>query len=222
MPAATLAGMRAIAATVLTAAVVALGAAAGEASSADTRPRVTVIGDSVAASLNHVPRARALLGRGVDLRLDAQVCRRLVGTSCPFQGSRPRNVVETIAATRRLGDVVVIDVGYNDDPAAYAAGIDQVMTILSRGGVHTVIWSTLKVDRPGYGRINAAIRKAAKRWRTLRVVDWNAHSRGHASWFVSDGLHVNVAGALGLARMLRGPVALATCGGPCTARHVQR
>lgn len=184
----------------------------------EARPRVTVIGDSVAASLLHVPKARAVLGRGLDLHVDARVCRRLVGTSCPFQGSRPANVVDTIASSPDLGAVVVIDVGYNDDPGEYRAGIETVMRALARAGVQTVVWSTLKVDRPSYRRINAAIHAAAKQWRQLRVVDWDAHTRAHGAWFVADGLHVNARGAMALARWLRGPVAGAACGGRCPPR----
>jgi hypothetical protein len=182
---------------------------------ATPRPRVTVIGDSVAASLDLVPKARTLLGRGIDLQLEARVCRRLVGTSCPFQGRRPPNALDTIASIARLGDVVVIDVGYNDDPATYAEGIETVMTSLLAGGVHTVIWSTLKADRPGYRQINGEIRKAAARWRQLRVVDWDRYSRARRAWFVADGLHVNAAGAVALARMLRPPIVAAACGGRC-------
>ena len=165
-----------------------------------------------------MPKARALLGRGIDLQLDAKVCRRLVGTSCPFQGRRPPNVVDTIATTKRLGEVVVIDVGYNDDPATYATGIETVMTALVHAEVHTVIWSTLKVDRPGYRKINAAIRTAAARWTQLQVVDWDTYSRARGAWFVEDGLHVNVAGAFALARMLRPPVVAAACGTSCPRR----
>ncbi len=191
---------------------------AASTAGAASRPRVTVIGDSVAASLHLVPKARALLGRGIDLQLDAKVCRRLVGTSCPFQGRRPQNVVDTIATTKRIGEVVVIDVGYNDDPATYATGIETVMTALVHAEVHTVIWSTLKVDRPGYRKINAAIRKAAVRWTQLQVVDWDTYSRARGAWFVEDGLHVNVAGAFALARMLRPPVVAAACGPSCPRR----
>jgi lysophospholipase L1-like esterase len=49
------------------------------------------------------------------------------------------------------------------------------------------------------------IRTEAKRWPSVRVVDWNAHSRGRP-WFREDGLHLNAAGAVALARLLRGDV----------------
>jgi hypothetical protein len=200
--------LHAFAVLAVTAAV--LGASAAPAATS-ARPRVTLIGDSVAASLTFVPQARALLGRGVELELDAKVCRRLVGTSCPYRGSRPTNTLDAIADTKRLGEVVVIDVGYNDDPSEYTAGIDPVMRALVARGAETVIWATLKEDRPAYRAINDAIRKKAKQWSQMKIADWDRYSRSHAAWFVSDGLHVNAAGALGIARMLRPEVALAAC-----------
>lgn len=44
-------------------------------------PRVTVIGDSVEA-LRFASQARVILGRGIDLRLEAAACRRLVAGGC--------------------------------------------------------------------------------------------------------------------------------------------
>ena len=73
------------------AALTACALLAGTASAAgSTRPRVTVFGDSVAAALLYQSTARATLARGVDLQIDAWVCRRLVEIGCPYQGDRPR------------------------------------------------------------------------------------------------------------------------------------
>ncbi len=66
---------------------------------APVKPRVTVIGDSVMASFDYVPAARRYLGKGLDLRSDASVCRRLVAASCAFQGATPATALELIAST---------------------------------------------------------------------------------------------------------------------------
>jgi hypothetical protein len=174
------------------------------------KTRVTVIGDSVTASFNYVAAAQRYLGKGLDLRSDAVVCRRLVATSCPFQGSTPTTALQVVTGEgHQIGSVVVINVGYNDWVAVY--DVDRVMRALKAAGVQTVIWVTLKEVGSYasiYAQTNARIRRADKRWRSsLVVADWNTYSRGRA-WFSGDGLHLSAAGAMGLARFLR-PLVLA-------------
>ena len=195
----------AVAAAVLT------GAAAAPAqSTAPTKTRVTVIGDSITASFDYVPAARRYLGKGLDLRSDAVVCRRLVAASCSFQGKSPPTVLQVVGAQgRALGPVVVVNVGYNDWAAVY--DVDRVMRALKAAGVKHVVWVTLRQAgsyAQVYAQSNARIRSAGKRWRNeLVVADWNAYSSGKP-WFREDGLHLTTSGALGLARLLR-PLVLA-------------
>jgi hypothetical protein len=175
------------------------------------KTRVTIIGDSIAASFSYVAAARRYLGKGVDLRTDAVVCRRLVAASCAFQGTTPATALEIVGAQgRALGSVVVINVGYNDWAAVY--DVDRVMKALAAAGIHHVVWVTLREAGSNasiYAQSNARIRSAGKRYRkTLVVADWNAYSRGKP-WFRGDGLHLTTAGALGLARLLR-PLILAS------------
>jgi hypothetical protein len=178
-------------------------------SSADTsaKTRVTVIGDSIAASFDYVPAARRYLGKGLDLRSDALVCRRLVASSCVFHGAAPATALQVIGAYGgALGPIVVINVGYNDWAAVY--DVDRVMRALKGAGVRTAIWVTLRETTSNYAQNNARIRSAARRWkRSLVVADWNVYSRGKP-WFREDGLHLTSSGAMGLARLLR-PLVLA-------------
>jgi hypothetical protein len=174
------------------------------------KTRVTVIGDSVTASFNYVAAARRYLGKGLDLHSDAVVCRRLVATSCPFQGSTPSTALDVVTLEgHRLGPVVVINVGYNDWAAVY--DVDRVMRALKAAGVRAVIWVTLKEVGSYasiYAQTNARIRSADTKWRkTMVVADWNAYSRGKP-WFREDGLHLTATGAMRLARFLR-PLVLA-------------
>lgn len=186
--------------------------AAGSASADPTaRMRVTVIGDSIMASFDYVPAARRTLGKGLDLRSDNAVCRRLVAASCPFQGSTPDTALQVISARgRSLGPVVVMNVGYNDWAAVY--DVDRVMKALRSAGVRSVIWVTLREASSNaslYAQSNTRIRKAARRWKGLTVADWSAYSRGR-SWFRSDELHLTPSGAMGLARLLRPLVVAST------------
>ena len=199
-----------VAATIAVASATALVCAAAALPQNASKTRVTVIGDSIAASFDYVPAARRYLGKGLDLRSDAVVCRRLVATSCPFQGSTPSTALQVVGSKRReLGPVVVVNVGYNDWPAVY--DVDRLMRALKAAGVRSVIWVTLR-EATSYAHVyaqsNARIRKAASRWKgRLVVADWNAYSR-NKPWFREDGLHLTTSGALGLARLLR-PLVLA-------------
>ena len=152
-----------------------------------------MIGDSVTESFDYVPAAKRYLGRGLDLRADAVVCRRLVAASCAFQGAAPATALEVVDAEgRALGPVVVINVGYNDWAAVY--DVDRVVRALGGAGVRHVIWVTLReagANASIYAQSNARIRGAGKRWGTsLSVADWNAFSRGKP-WFRQDGLHLS-------------------------------
>jgi polar amino acid transport system substrate-binding protein len=175
-------------------------------------PTMTLIGDSVSAALDYVPKAQKLLGRGLKLRLHADVCRRLVAASCTYQGHTPPTALQTIDADgHALGQVVVIDVGYNDDSSTYKPELDLVMKHLVASGVQTVIWVTLRETRGYYATINGIVRAATKRWPQIVVADWNSYSAGQP-WFASgDGLHLNDAGAIGLAKLLR-PLVLSALG----------
>ena len=178
-----------------------LSSAATSSAASAGKPRVTVIGDSITASFDYVPSARQYLGKGLDLRSDAVVCRRLVAASCVFQGSQPSTALEVVSAEgHALGPVVVVNVGYNDWTAVY--DVDRVMRALTAAGVHSVVWVTLRETTSNYATNNRRILAASRRWKRLVVADWNAYSRGKA-WFREDGLHLTSAGTLGLARLLR-------------------
>jgi hypothetical protein len=183
----------------------ALAVAVPASAGAGAKTRVTVVGDSITASFTYVPAATRLLGKGLDLRTDTAVCRRLVAASCAFQGSTPASALQVISTQgRALGPVVVVNVGYNDWAAVY--DVDRVMRALRAAGVQRVVWVTLRQASSNasvYAQSNARIRSAATRWKnSLVVADWNAYSRGRP-WFREDGLHLTTAGALGLARLLR-------------------
>ena len=191
------------------AALVALLVSPSALASPATKQRVTIIGDSIMASFDYVPSARGALARGLDLRSDNAVCRRLVAASCPFQGSTPSTALDVIRANgRALGSTVVMNVGYNDWSAVY--DVDRVVRALRAAGVARVVWVTLReagANAELYAQSNARIRVADRRWDTVVLADWNSHSRGR-SWFRADGLHLTSAGALALARLLR-PLVLA-------------
>lgn len=194
------------ASALLAVACAALVAGGSAAATPAEQPRVTLIGDSIAASFEYVPSARKYLGRGLDFRTDAMVCRRLVAASCVVHGTQPPTVLDLVRSSgSTLGSVVVVNVGYNDWAAVYS--VDKVMLAFKAAKVRTVVWVTLRESTLNYAQINAAIRKAARRWPSLVVADWDAYSRARP-WFRSDGLHLTSTGAKGLSHLLR-PIVLA-------------
>jgi len=177
---------------------------------AGAAPRVTFVGDSVPASLSYVPAARAALARGLRVRFDLRVCRRLVAPSCPYQGSTPPTALQAVRALgTRVGDGLVVAVGYNDSAAGYGSGMRRVVRAARAQGVRAVVWVTLRQAgryRSEYVRADAAIRaEAARLGRRVLVADWNAYSAGR-TFFAQDGLHLGAAGAMSLARFLRGRI----------------
>jgi len=174
-----------------------------------------MFGDSIADSLTYVPDARAILADGIDLRLELTPCRKLVPVGCAYMGGRPPSVLTIVkdSSLAELGNIVVVAVGYNDPDNNYETDMAQVVNALVDKGVGHVIWVTLREQTDEYRRINRTIAAQAARWPELRVADWEAASRGK-DWFNADGLHLNAAGAIGMATLIR-PFVLTACGSPC-------
>jgi hypothetical protein len=212
--------MRRIAAILAVATLAALTLAAGASPAERTRPRVTVIGDSVITAVAYTAQARSLLGRNIDLHFLAVVCRRLVQPSCWYNGTRPPTALDVINTNgASLGDTVIVESGYNEYVQQYADDLDTVMKALVAAGVTDVLWVTLREQRPDYATMNAQIRAAAAKWPQLVVVDWNAASRNRP-WFGDDGLHLNYQGSVGMAKLLRKFVVSYACDGACTTSRV--
>ena len=197
---------RTAAVAVWVAVLAALASASGSAAS-PARPDVTFVGDSISASLDYVPSARRALTRSFDTSFDLAVCRRLVTEGCAFQGRVPTTALEAVRARgRTLGDVLVVHVGYNEGSTGYRQGMRRIIRTAHAQGASGVVWVTLRAANPIYRPTNAAIRREARRWRGVETADWEALSRGKP-WFRGDGLHLSVAGANALARLVRQHVA---------------
>ena len=189
-----------LALTLLLALLVVAGSAAGAGS---PPPRVTVIGDSVAAGIHFTPDARDALAAGIDLNAQYAVCRRLTGDSCPYNGTRPPTLVDLASSLgSALGRTVIVAVGYNDYEQTYAENIRASLAALHASGVTRVLWVTLRAERQSYVSMNDDIRSVAAAHPEMVVVDWNQYSRSHPDWVQADGLHLTRDGAVALARLL--------------------
>jgi len=171
-------------------------------SSQPPKPRVTLIGDSVAASIGYDKDAQAILSQGIDLQLQLAPCRRVGQSSCPYGGVRPPTVVQLVPTLgQSLGPTVIVAVGYNDFQPAYAGNIDDAVAALDRAGVTRILWATLREERDQYVSMNDDILAAAARHPEITVVDWNLYSRSHPDWFQADGLHLVAAGTEAMATL---------------------
>lgn len=181
-----------------------LAVAAGASRAAPGPPVVTFIGDSASATIGLDPVALGILRRGVDLRFEAAVCRRLARTSCPDGEIRPPTALDLIQRDgRALGPAVVVAVGYNDPEDEFAGEIEEVVTALEQAGVERILWLTLRAVRQPHLPMNDAIRAAATRHPSMTVVDWNELARTHPRWFGEDGIHLEVGGARAMAALVR-------------------
>jgi lysophospholipase L1-like esterase len=162
----------------------------------------------VSAALGYEPSLETGIAKGFDVRFDLQVCRRLASAGCPYGGRAPSSALDVVESAPRGNDVLVVDVGYNDDPAVYGSEMARVIRTARSVGVKEIVWVNLRETQEHFTRINAVIRAQARRFPVVQVADWNAWSAGKP-WFRSDGLHLTDSGAQGLADMLRAYIASA-------------
>jgi hypothetical protein len=151
--------------------------------------RITMVGDSVLLGARD-----ALLAQfaGQQVSVDAVENRSLLGAISMFQSAGPA-----------LGDVVVLDLGYNDssDPAVFRERIDGAMAALA--GVKHVIWLNQHDWGPGRAGMNAELAAAATRYPNLDVADWNAEVAAHPEDVYTDSIHLTPAGQTAMAAMVR-------------------
>jgi hypothetical protein len=99
----------------------------------------------------------------------------------------------------RLGRIVVVATGYNDNPYRFDRDFDKVMRTLDAEGVTRIVWLTLREAKSAYVVSNEDIEVESKEWPTLTVADWNSYSAGHSDWFEADGVHLTPTGSWALA-----------------------
>ncbi|MBI5087601.1 MAG: SGNH/GDSL hydrolase family protein [Actinobacteria bacterium] len=179
----------------------------------DTERRVLLMGDSTLAGVRWYLNSQHALG-GANFTLDAESCRRLIGTSCYGREKRtPPNAVDAINGHEGPFDTVVIMTGYNDYPANFDSAFDQVVTAARATGAEEILWLTYRegtaYTNPGNGtRQDEGFRQANQILRDkvatgaypdVRIVDWNAYTAPTTGWFTKDGVHFTLAGAYGAA-----------------------
>ncbi len=167
-------------------------------------PPVTVISDSVLTSVVWHQQNLDVLAQGLDLDLHVAVGRRLGGTSITFEGAAAPTLLDLVPTLPAIGPRVLVEMGYNDDPAAFRAEAEQAIELLLARGAHSILWPTLFESRAAFASMNRDLRALALIHPELILADWNAEAQGHADWFQSDRLHVSETGGAALAALLHG------------------
>lgn len=191
-----------LAVSVCMATLVVAAASAGAA----TPPTVLVIGDSVATGMYWHDDAIAVMQQNLGVYWDVAICRTIDGTSCPFDGERAPTLIEAVEARGTVPPTVVVEVGYNDPAGTFATEVDHAMSALTAAGATHVLWLTMRESRVPYPTLNALLQKAATRWPQLEVVDWNAASESHPSWFQTDDVHLTPEGGVAMAHLAHAAV----------------
>jgi len=175
------------------------------AAAASAQPdRITVIGDSILTAVQWNPQPLAILEQGLP-RIDLQiaVCRRLTGSSCPFDGERPSNLVDLVQSLGdEIGSTVVVEVGYNDPAQGFAAAVDDSVQALLAAGVQRILWVNYHDWVPEYTQLNSILAQVLAKYPQVTIVDWQADSLNQYSWFQSDGIHLVFTGAVALATLI--------------------
>ena len=176
---------------------------------ASPMPRVSVISDSVLTAVTWGDgQAQAALSDGLDMQIDAGVCRRLNGESCEFNGSHVPTTLDVINRwITQLGAIVVIVDGYNDLPDHFAGDVELTLDTLRDHGVQHVLWVNLHAVQPEYAAKNAVLVAAAQHHPELRVLDWNSYSAAHPEWFQTDFIHLRPAGGVAIATWIHQAIA---------------
>ncbi len=142
-----------------------------------------MVGDSLEVGTS--PYLRGLL-QGTPLTVDAQT-------------SRPSSTgVEILRSKLQSSDeVVVFDLGTNDDPAQPQALASDLASVRSIAGNRCVVVATL--NRPPYNGVsidglNQAVRNFAAGSQPAQLVDWHAAALANPGLLGSDGVHATASG----------------------------
>jgi hypothetical protein len=180
---------------------------AAAASAASEPPRLTILGDSVLTAVEWNDAPLATLQRGFDTYMDIGVCRRIAAPSCPYEGGRVPTLMDVINAMGvRLGPTVLVEVGYNDELATFSQDVDGAVQAMLRAGVRHILWANFPATNDHWIDMDHVLEEVASHYGQMTIVDWNGASRGQATWFQNDGIHLLYPGALAMAGLFNNAV----------------
>jgi len=183
----------------------------------DPRLHVLTIGDSAHAGIERNGAFAAL--RGAKFEVRGESCRRLVRTSCNLRGNGPPpTALATLQSTPYdVFDIVVLQVGHNDQMPAFNGHASDVYRAAKAAGIDHVLWLTqhpeFRSDLGGggayqvYERHNDVLRSLAAAHEDFHLVEWSAIARQRPQYLYPDGIHLRQLGGLAVADIISRAVA---------------
>jgi hypothetical protein len=163
-------------------------------------PRLTILGDSVLTAVEWNDAPLATLQHGFDTYMDIAVCRRIAAPSCPYEGGRVPTLMDVINAMGvRLGPTVLVEVGYNEELSTFSQDVDGAVQAMLRVGVQHILWANFPATDDHWVDMDHALEVVASHYGQMTIIDWNGFSRGQATWFQNDNIHLLYPGALAMA-----------------------
>ncbi|MCP1310646.1 acyltransferase family protein [Paenibacillus tyrfis] len=149
---------------------------------------ITAIGDSV------------LLGTAA--QLEKQLPGIVIDGKVGRQLAQAQEVADRLRSKGKLGSRIIIELGTNG-----AFSKKQLESLLhSLSDAEQIVLVNTRVPRPWEGTVNDMLKEAPGRFTNTTLVDWHAASSGKASFFASDGVHLNAAGSEYYASLLANAV----------------
>lgn len=112
-------------------------------------------------------------------------------------------IVRQLKARGHLAKYIVINLGTNGPPTKH--DINSVLKTV--GSKRQIFWINTRVPRHWQNTTNRLISQTAKKHANVHVVNWYRASKGHAGWFASDRVHVDLTGAVHYTHTLAAEIA---------------
>lgn len=172
--------------------------------SASSDKEVLLVGDSVMAMLGSNSAGLKLLGRKHPFIFKAVGCQRLMNKGCTK--SSKASSLKLLKANRGMySKVVVVASGYNDvNDSSFSRAVAAICTEAGSQGV-IVLWLTYREEgnvKKKSISYNLQLHYFSRSISNLRLLDWNKISEGRDSWFTTDEIHMQGAGALEMAKAI--------------------
>lgn len=112
--------------------------------------------------------------------------RGMAGADCLFAVTAPQLDLDGVGVVNALPApaIAIVELGYNDDPAAFQAEVQQMMSALAAKAVQRIIFvnmSTRATSR-NYARSNAVLLATAAANPSVTILDWNTASSAANQW----------------------------------------
>lgn len=147
--------------------------------------QVLLVGDSVSESIA-TEFASVVTPAYPQMQFHACAGRGMAGADCQFTVTAPQLDLDGVGVVNATPTpaVAIVALGYNDDPATFAAEVQQMLSALATKGVQRTILvnlSTRSTTR-NYTLSNQSLALAAATNPQITVLDWNAASADTARW----------------------------------------